>query len=127
MEKAEKIYQHRVVPVEQSFECRDCGAVMRSLMALVTQPCVNDGDVGKAVNAKPAKPEPGPARFEPVSDQEYKLMMEEYEFLKLQEDMFMEMERLQELQDEQQALMLSEMQSVANQTIPASSCSPPST
>lgn len=106
-------------------------------MALVTQPCVPVLKA-EASSAKPLVDQPATKSVETIENsvpvesvndskpEDFETLQAEYDFLKAQEEMLSEMELLQDLQDQQQALMLFEVQSLANRTVPASSDRMPS-
>lgn len=129
LESAEKVYQHRVVPHMNGFECQDCRLTCFDLMALVTSPCtrvtptrvVPDLEKPLAPNVPVPIETAAPVKDSQLSPEQVELQ-KELEALEEQEALLREMEDLAQLEAE---LELKETESLMNSTIPApSECSP---
>lgn len=51
---SEKIYRHFTFPVNNGFECKDCGVWSHDLLSLVTQPCSRAGRLESGLPLDPA-------------------------------------------------------------------------
>ena len=138
LESTEKVYQHRVVSVRMGFGCQYCLKWHPELNGLVSKPCkqvvvpslpsIEKAKVGE--NAIPSEIDGSVAVSTGtlVKGSEHELEEEleaEYAYLRLQEELLVEVALLESLQEEEERLALEAMRSHVNSTVSASSkCAP---
>lgn len=142
LESTEKVYQHRVVSVRMGFGCQDCLKWHPELNKLVSTPCkqvmmvpslppVEKAKAGE--NAIPSEIDGSVAVSTGdvatlVKGTEHELEKEleaEYAYLRLQEELLLEVALLESLQEEEERVALEAMRSHVNSTVSASSkCAP---